>query len=192
MAQPYSNNLRWRETAVYVNLTSSAVLFAVIPFGGREREGGGGGGAVAIHFSFHFQSGEKSPFKPAILSHHFWVKRRTQLSWIWSIGIQSTGEKGKKLKSRLKHTLLFTNWVRRVIRSTFDPESILCSSNRQLQSIKTTASIETQSADLNWDKRGTYHALNCWIEFDACSDRCLTRPKSMCRTKLRFRSTQIN
>ena len=59
--------------------------------------------------------------------------------------------------------LLFMNLVRRMLRSTFDPESILCRSNRRLQSIRSTESIKTQSVDLNWDKRRTYHALNCWI-----------------------------
>ena len=58
----------------------------------------------------------------------------------------------KKTQVELKHILILfylMNLVQHMIRSTFDPELILCSSNQQLQSITTTVSIETQSADLN-------------------------------------------
>ena len=37
--------------------------------------------------------------------------------------------------------------------------SLSCSYNQHLQSIRTTASMEIQSVDLNWDKRRTYHSL---------------------------------
>ena len=45
------------------------------------------------------------------------------------------------------------------ILSTEIQSPVLRRSIRHLLSIRTTASIETQSVVLNWDKRRTYHAL---------------------------------
>ena len=54
--------------------------------------------------------------------------------------------------------LLFSNLIRHILRSTLNPKLILRRSNRRPTSIRRTESIETQSVDLNWDKRRSTHA----------------------------------
>ena len=84
-----------------------------------------------------------------------WDKRRTYHSLTYShaliINISSRLERLRRWK--FNQSILTGISVELII------HSLSCPYNQHLQSIRTTASMEIQSVDLNWDKRRTYHSL---------------------------------